>query len=803
MHVEIAFGVDPYVMPAESDYVDVTSDFIGATINHGRQSVLDQYQPANATVELWNLNRQYEPDYAAGPHYPDIVGDTWLRLGGDYGQSITLDGVDDYLSVGDFHDFAGTVPFTVEAWVNHRELVDDMILDKSSSTDGWCFFLNGTGGVTFQRRAASVTQAASGGVVPLNTWTHVAGAYDGTTLRVYVNGVLVASTASSLSLPNTALLLNIGRRNVTTNFFFAGEISDVRVWNVARTEAEIQAKMWATLTGTETGLVDYWPMSEGAGGTAVSLVVDGHTATLQNGAAWLPRHDDLFTGLINIDGWQPEWSLPQKITVQATGYTAALGHKALVDPWKQATLDASPYACYPMMDTGGVAFDISGNNHHGTYEGPVVLGQHDPVDDGVDSGKLCNAENNGWLEADFGWSGTGDFTVTVWLNVNGGNTSDLEPIKFGLIPFVGKEAELIANPSGGTFTLSFYIDNTFALEPADLFQAGYWYWVVIERSGTTVRMIVNEFVVASGVSSSVIGTGPFRAGLAGVLDVAGYLIAWPTFYDYKVSDADRAVMWAARDGWEGDTAGPRLEKIFEQIGIDPAMGDFDTGTSLLPPATIDGASALTHARAVELAELGGLYELPNGPIRLRERHALYFAPYLTSQVTIGRGAGELPYEQISPEQSVVYNEAVGSREDGQTFVAKDTSTRFLNRAISETGLHLQSDNEVADRVSWRVATNKDQRFFPASVTLNPHADDGLWPHVLRRFLEDRVTIKRTDAVGSVVSRECYIQGITHQILPGQKWRTTWRLSPVVGGPSPWLVGVAGRSEVGATTFVGY
>ena len=43
--------------------------------------------------------------------------------------------------------------------------------------------------------------------------------------------------------------------------FHNGQISDVRIWNVARTPAEIQANYTNRLTGTEPGLVGYWPLT--------------------------------------------------------------------------------------------------------------------------------------------------------------------------------------------------------------------------------------------------------------------------------------------------------------------------------------------------------------------------------------------------------------------------------------------------------------------------------------------------------------------------------------------------------------
>ena len=78
---------------------------------------------------------------------------------------------------------------------------------------------------------------------------------------MYVNGV---SNSFASAADSTDLIYNhpvsIGRYD--TAFPFNGRVSDCRVWNVARTPAEIQANYTNRLTGTEPGLVGYWRLDE-------------------------------------------------------------------------------------------------------------------------------------------------------------------------------------------------------------------------------------------------------------------------------------------------------------------------------------------------------------------------------------------------------------------------------------------------------------------------------------------------------------------------------------------------------------
>ena len=82
-------------------------------------------------------------------------------------------------------------------------------------------------------RAAATSQsleARGGAAVPLNGWTHLAATYDGTTLRLYVNGSLVGSRAVANPLLTSTGVLRFGGNNVWGEFF-AGRIDEVRLYN--------------------------------------------------------------------------------------------------------------------------------------------------------------------------------------------------------------------------------------------------------------------------------------------------------------------------------------------------------------------------------------------------------------------------------------------------------------------------------------------------------------------------------------------------------------------------------------------
>src|SRR5256886_17394052 len=80
------------------------------------------------------------------------------------------------------------------------------------------------------------------------TWTHLAAAFDGAMVRLYVNGVQVASQAQTAPLVATTGTLQIGADGYTGENF-AGRIDGGRVYNRAQSAAEIQGALNRRVVG--------------------------------------------------------------------------------------------------------------------------------------------------------------------------------------------------------------------------------------------------------------------------------------------------------------------------------------------------------------------------------------------------------------------------------------------------------------------------------------------------------------------------------------------------------------------------
>jgi gliding motility-associated-like protein len=94
-----------------------------------------------------------------------------------------------------------------------------------------------------------------------NTWYHAAATYDGASIKYYINGCLVNTIPATGNLITTDLITGIGMQSqnpTATTENFRGNIDEVRIWNVARTEQEIQLNMNFLIPTTQPGLLAYY-----------------------------------------------------------------------------------------------------------------------------------------------------------------------------------------------------------------------------------------------------------------------------------------------------------------------------------------------------------------------------------------------------------------------------------------------------------------------------------------------------------------------------------------------------------------
>jgi hypothetical protein len=176
---------------------------------------------------------------------------------------------------------------TMELWVNHEggTGTDHLLVSNGvMGTNGYAMYINTQRKLCIQYNAVGTWNTNY--VLTSNTWTHIALVIGTTGFIVYANGANVYSNTATPVTPTGSFIL--GYNTVASGQPFDGKMDEVRIWNTARTQTEIQNNMNAEIDPSTSGLTLYYTFDEGvAGGTNTGLttVIDqsgNNNGTLTN-----------------------------------------------------------------------------------------------------------------------------------------------------------------------------------------------------------------------------------------------------------------------------------------------------------------------------------------------------------------------------------------------------------------------------------------------------------------------------------------------------------------------------------------
>jgi VCBS repeat-containing protein len=248
--------------------------------------------------------------------------------------AVNFDGVNDYVRLP---SVTLASQFTLQAWVNADNLAqsgpiryfdfglgtgttNSIVLRKHTSSNTLVVYINSGG--------TDLANFAVAGQLTQNEWTHVALTVNGTSARVYLNGVDVGGGTLTAALPSrTYTGATLGANNNLSGDFFDGQMRDVRVYNDARTAAEISADLVQPANTADANL----RLAYAFDGSAMSALSTQAHATLGNGAN-IVRAYDMPLSLDNAaaPATLSEISAITAVTVTASGLRDGVNEKLLV-----------------------------------------------------------------------------------------------------------------------------------------------------------------------------------------------------------------------------------------------------------------------------------------------------------------------------------------------------------------------------------------------------------------------------------------------------------------------------------------
>jgi len=219
-----------------------------------------------------------------------------------------------------------TISATVKTTKTH-EIVSESVWGFGSVANqnylfcpDWYDGLNAGVGISVGTNGISVLEYGSNGLFAVAVyagdigtgWNHIAVTYMNKQPRIYLNGVLVRTGLTSPK-ENVFASKHLGGGPYG---YFCGIVDNVRIWNYACTQQEIQNTMNVELNGDEEGLMGVWTFGEGSGTTVYDMSVNSYMGTLSDGPTWVEQKitsadvgifpTNLYYRGQRIDRWSPD-----------------------------------------------------------------------------------------------------------------------------------------------------------------------------------------------------------------------------------------------------------------------------------------------------------------------------------------------------------------------------------------------------------------------------------------------------------------------------------------------------------------
>jgi len=176
-----------------------------------------------------------------------ISGASWTTSG-KYGNALSFDGTNDNVGIPDSNSLDLTSALTLSAWVKLDSLHarwQDLIFKERADNGSYSLDADSNGNsrpnLSIFRSGGDWGFTEGPAVLPTNQWVHLAGTWDGSTAKLYVDGTVVKTRILTGTIPASTGMLRIGGTTVFGgNQFLDGLIDEVRIYNRALSQTEVQ-----------------------------------------------------------------------------------------------------------------------------------------------------------------------------------------------------------------------------------------------------------------------------------------------------------------------------------------------------------------------------------------------------------------------------------------------------------------------------------------------------------------------------------------------------------------------------------
>ncbi len=219
--------------------------------------------------------------------------------------SLLFDGVDDKVVVLGNSSIFNSDSLTIEAWINAsqwkaQQWQGTIVGKDEGNQSGFVLRCGNNGSLSFTiGTGTGWPEVVSTPKMQANVWHHVAAVLSNDSMFIYIDGNLEGINPNG-AIAHSTVDLHVGESSGFAGRVFDGRIDEVRIWNTARTQAEIQANDTVDLPNNTPGLVGYYKFDQISGTTAPNSMPTASTdGTLLNftGNPWVPGYEPTITDI--------------------------------------------------------------------------------------------------------------------------------------------------------------------------------------------------------------------------------------------------------------------------------------------------------------------------------------------------------------------------------------------------------------------------------------------------------------------------------------------------------------------------
>jgi|GEM_PF-4803160 len=268
-YVTASTNVDATIFVIEFDDNVETLHYIPAFTN---DSYLQSITSVNTDYSIINPSQLCESSVCPTFQTDDNMSNTAFRfifIGSsitNFGNCLSFNGSPECVRLGNSATFNLTNNFTLECWIKPSVVnIDQRMIGSRSDNfnNGIGFGINSSGNLIFT--TFGIQDFNSSITITAGVWTHVAVVFtSGNDARFFRNGQFIEQVNGSSAANISGIDMHIGQMGDDFQYF-SGLIDEVRMWNIAKTDAEITLNYSKSVLSTTQNLIGYWKFNESTG----------------------------------------------------------------------------------------------------------------------------------------------------------------------------------------------------------------------------------------------------------------------------------------------------------------------------------------------------------------------------------------------------------------------------------------------------------------------------------------------------------------------------------------------------------